>query len=58
MLNRLLCMLFTTATLLAAPLTALADAEPQLPPPIPEPGSWLLFSAGAVGIGMALRRRR
>ena len=59
MLKKLLaktCALAFLATALI-PLTTWADAEPQLPPAVPEPTSWMLFGIGALGVGWACRRR-
>jgi hypothetical protein len=39
-------------------LAAWADAGPQMPPPVPEPTSWVLFGIGALGAGWAVKRRR
>lgn len=52
------------ACALALPAVALislavsADIGPQMPPPVPEPTSWLLFGIGALGGAWAFHRRR
>ena len=40
------------------PLVAWADLEPEVPPAVPEPTSWVLFGIGALGVGWACRRRQ
>jgi PEP-CTERM motif-containing protein len=44
------------AVALLGAIPALADETPG--PAIPEPGSYLVFLAGALGVAWAVRRRR
>jgi hypothetical protein len=52
-----ICLIAFLASILPS-LAALADAEPEPAPAVPEPTSWLLFGVGALGVGWAVRRRR
>jgi hypothetical protein len=39
-------------------LAASADMQTEVPPPVPEPTSWMFVGIGALGGAWAVRRRR